>query len=150
VAGAGGAATAVPGKAAQRGDPPAADTASRRRLQGQPEPARFQGRPDTPVRGAPDPEAAGVEWGPYGPAIHRWETILGRSAPAPTETGTRGQPRLSARVVEWMMGLPAGWVTDMPLSRTAQMRLLGNGVVPLQAVVAFRELDEILRSGKPG
>ena len=39
-----------------------------------------------------------------------------------------------------MMGLPAGWVTDLPLTRTAQMRLLGNGVVPQQAAVALRLL----------
>jgi DNA (cytosine-5)-methyltransferase 1 len=49
-----------------------------------------------------------------------------------------------------MMGLPAGWVTDMPLTRTAQLRLLGNGVVPLQAVVAFRELDDMLHAGTAG
>jgi DNA (cytosine-5)-methyltransferase 1 len=79
--------------------------------------------------------------GAYEPAILGWETILGRPAPQPTETGTRGQPRLSARFVEWMMGLPAGWVTDLPLTRAAQMRLLGNGVVPQQAIAAFLALD---------
>jgi DNA (cytosine-5)-methyltransferase 1 len=31
------------------------------------------------------------------------------------------------------MGLPPGWVTDIPLPRTAQLRALGNGVVPRQA-----------------
>ena len=36
------------------------------------------------------------------------------------------------------MGLPPGWVTAVPgLSRTAQLRLLGNGVVPLQAAYAI-------------
>jgi DNA (cytosine-5)-methyltransferase 1 len=64
--------------------------------------------------------------------------------------GTRGQPRLSARFVEWMMGLPAGWVTDLPLTRTAQMRLLGNGVVPRQAIAALRRLDGHLYGNTPG
>ncbi|MFB7169836.1 hypothetical protein ACFCYM_03245 [Streptomyces sp. NPDC056254] len=39
------------------------------------------------------------------------------------------------------MGLPAGHVTDVPgLSRTAQLKALGNGVVPQQAVHALRAL----------
>ncbi|WP_345462233.1 hypothetical protein [Actinoallomurus oryzae] len=48
-----------------------------------------------------------------------------------------------------MMGLPAGWVTDLPLTRTAQMRLLGNGVVPQQAVAAFCALHDSLRADMP-
>jgi DNA (cytosine-5)-methyltransferase 1 len=98
--------------------------------------------------GHPGP-AGGVDWGPYGPAIRRWETILGRPAPHPTETGTRGQPRLNARFVEWMMGLPPGWVTDIPITRTAHMRVLGNGVVPQQALAALRELSDQLVVGEP-
>jgi DNA (cytosine-5)-methyltransferase 1 len=41
-----------------------------------------------------------------------------------------------------MMGLPAGWVTDpqLGLSRTDQLRCIGNGVVPQQAIAAFRSL----------
>lgn len=35
-----------------------------------------------------------------------------------------------------MMGLPQGWVTDLALSRTAQLKILGNGVVPHQAALA--------------
>lgn len=39
------------------------------------------------------------------------------------------------------MGLPAGHVTDVPgLSRTAQLKALGNGVVPQQAIAALRTL----------
>jgi DNA (cytosine-5)-methyltransferase 1 len=46
--------------------------------------------------------------------------------------------RLNPKLSEWMMGLPDGWVTDVPgLSRTAQLRIIGNGVVPLQGAVAF-------------
>ena len=39
------------------------------------------------------------------------------------------------------MGLPGGWVTDVPgLSRNAQLKALGNGVVPQQAAMALRLL----------
>jgi DNA (cytosine-5)-methyltransferase 1 len=39
------------------------------------------------------------------------------------------------------MGLPAGHVTSVPdLSRTAQLKALGNGVVPQQAEAALRLL----------
>ncbi|MET9051468.1 hypothetical protein ABZW50_09970 [Streptomyces bacillaris] len=49
--------------------------------------------------------------------------------------------RLSPAFVEWLMGLPAGHVTDVPgLSRSAQLKALGNGVVPLQATAALRFL----------
>ena len=77
-------------------------------------------------------------WGDYGPAVHRWEHILGRPAPAPTAPNRTGDQRLNPAFVEWMMGLPAGWVTDVPgISRTGQLHLLGNGVVPQQAQQAL-------------
>jgi DNA (cytosine-5)-methyltransferase 1 len=38
-----------------------------------------------------------------------------------------------------MMGLPAGWVTDV-LPRNPALKCLGNGVVPLQAAAAFSHL----------
>lgn len=84
----------------------------------------------------PDP----ARWGDYAPAIARWETVLGRPAPAPTEPGRNGNPRLSPRFVEWMMGLPAGWVTDpaIGLTRNEQLKALGNGVVPAQSAAATR------------
>ena len=72
--------------------------------------------------------------------IRRWEQVLGRPAPRPTEPGRTGE-RLSPRFVEWMMGLPDGWVTDVPgLNRNAQLKALGNGVVPQQAAMALRLL----------
>lgn len=38
-----------------------------------------------------------------------------------------------------MQGLEPGWVTDVPdLSRNAQLKALGNGVVPAQAYEALR------------
>jgi hypothetical protein len=40
-----------------------------------------------------------------------------------------------------MMGLPAGWVTDVPgLTRNQMLKALGNGVVPQQAEAALRWL----------
>lgn len=67
--------------------------------------------------------------------------MFGRRAPSPVEPGPKGDPRLSPRFVEWLMGLPAGWVTDVPgLSRNAQLKALGNGVVPQQAEMALRLL----------
>lgn len=38
------------------------------------------------------------------------------------------------------MGLPDGWVTDIDLSINAQLRALGNGVVPQQAGLAVSVL----------
>lgn len=80
-----------------------------------------------------------MAWGDYGPAVARWELILGRLAPAPTQTGKRGGRQLSPLFVEFLMGLPAGWVTAVPgLSRNEQLKLLGNGVVPQQCAAAIR------------
>lgn len=80
------------------------------------------------------------EWGPYAAAISRWEAVLGRPAPAPTEEGPKGGRRLSSLLVEWMMGLPEGWVTGHGLPRTAELKMLGNGVVPQQAIAALRSM----------
>jgi len=78
-------------------------------------------------------------WGDYAPAIARWEAILGRPAPEPTQTSSKGNPQLSARFVEWMMGLPEGWVTDVPgITRNEALKALGNGVCPQQAAQALR------------
>ncbi|MER6525726.1 DNA cytosine methyltransferase [Streptomyces sp. NPDC001508] len=74
----------------------------------------------------------------YGPAIRRWEHVTGRPAPCPTEPGTRGNRRLSPAFAEWMMGLPAGWVTAVPgIPRKNQLMIIGNGVVPRQAHHAY-------------
>jgi DNA (cytosine-5)-methyltransferase 1 len=80
-------------------------------------------------------------FGQYTPAIARWESVLGRPAPAPTEpTGRDGAHRLSPRFVEFLMGLSDGWVTDVELTRNEQLKALGNGVVPQQAAAAVRHL----------
>lgn len=51
--------------------------------------------------------------------------------------------KLNAEFVEYMMGLPKGWVTDLPISRSQQLKLLGNGVVPQQAELAIKTLLEM-------
>jgi DNA (cytosine-5)-methyltransferase 1 len=46
------------------------------------------------------------------------------------------------------MGLDPGWVTAVEIPRAAQLRALGNGVVPQQAEFAVRlMLDDLLRLG---
>ena len=89
-------------------------------------------------------------WDKYELAIRRWESIRGIEAPSPTDIGTKGNPRLNAAFSEWMMGWPEGWVTDFinparrkvegTVSRSAAMRMIGNGVVPQQAAQALRDL----------
>lgn len=82
----------------------------------------------------------GKGWGKYQAAVDRWAAIFG-DYPAPVEPGRGGKPRLAARFPEWMMGLPAGWVTDVPgLTRTDHLKLIGNGVFPDQMAFGIRLL----------
>lgn len=107
------------------------------RGEGRAEHARLEGRPDALVGGA------STDWGIYAPAIGRWESVMGRRAPSPTEpTGRDGNQRLSPRFTEWMMGLPDGWVTDpaIGISRNDQLKACGNGVVPQQAAAALSDM----------
>lgn len=89
--------------------------------------------------------SAVIAWGNYEAAIRRHETVTNTPAPPPTEPNRNGNPRLSARFVEWMMMLPAGHVTDpaIGLSRNEQLKALGNGVVPRQAYAALGMLVPI-------
>lgn len=94
--------------------------------------------------GASADEAERFGWGPYERAVRRWEQVLGRRAPRPIADG-----ELSPLFTEWMMGLPAGWVTAVPgLSANAQRKLLGNGVVPQQARAAVRMLCKRAPAGQ--
>lgn len=120
----------------------AADAQGVGRGEGRPEPAGLVGGPDAAQRRGPALELrtgpCDLNWVEYEPAIRRWEHVLGRPVPWPTDV--RG--RLSPVFTEWLMGLPAGWVTDTPgLTRAAMLRALGNGVVPQQAVAALRLLQ---------
>lgn len=81
-----------------------------------------------------------TDWGRYERAIRSWERSNG-AAPRPTEHSGRGHLRLSASFAEWMMNLPRGWVTDVPgITRSAQIKALGNGVVPAQAKAALSDM----------
>jgi DNA (cytosine-5)-methyltransferase 1 len=96
------------------------------------------GRIDTIRRDAHGSRGAHSSWGAYEPAIRRWEHVLGRVAPAPTNPdGKGGAHRLAPEFVEWMMGLLAGHVTDVGISRAEQLKALGNGVIPQQAELAL-------------
>jgi hypothetical protein len=82
-----------------------------------------------------------ITWGKFEPAIRRWEEILGRPAPAPTRPdGKDNSHRLNPEFTEWMMGIPAGWLTNIGLSRVEELKACGNGVVPQQAELALRQL----------
>lgn len=108
----------------------AADPAGVGRGERRTQPAREQGGLDAPLGSSPD-------WGVYGPAVARWESVLRRPAPRPIDA----VGRLNPPFVEWLMGLDAGHVTDVPgLSRSAQLKALGNGVMPQQAIAALRTL----------
>lgn len=141
----------------------AEDVASKTRLLSTPDTA-----PDAPNSGSNSHKAGnviglgnqvtslGTDWGEYTQAIRTWEAVTGRPAPAPVRfDGKGGKPRLNPELTEWMMGWPAGWVTDPALwvgcgksasaIRSAQLKACGNGVVPQQAALALLEL-----LGRPG
>jgi DNA (cytosine-5)-methyltransferase 1 len=82
---------------------------------------------------------SGIVWGKYAPAIARWESVLERAAPEPT-IERNDKRRLNPQFVEWMMGLPDGWVTGHGLSAAKELKMLGNGVVPQQAHAAITQL----------
>lgn len=62
---------------------------------------------------------------------------MGRAAPPPRNpAGT-----LNPYFTEWMMGLPHGWVCDVPgVSKTAALKMIGNSVVPACAAAAYDSL----------
>jgi DNA (cytosine-5)-methyltransferase 1 len=70
---------------------------------------------------------------------HRCSCSMDRKAIPPT----LDQGKLNAQFVEYMMGLPIGWVSDLDLSRTQQLKMLGNGVVPQQAYHALELLSDL-------
>jgi len=77
----------------------------------------------------------------YGPAIRRWAQIVGRPAPSPVAEDARGNLRVSPAAYEWLMGWPAGWITDVPgIPRPELLRIAGNGVVPQQTEAGHRHL----------
>lgn len=77
-------------------------------------------------------------FGRFADAVARHAAWMGQP-PAPVETGPRGGVRMAAPFPEWMMGLPAGYVTGL-LGRNDALRAIGNGVMPQQGAHAIREL----------
>lgn len=121
-----------------RGRAPALADADGQRFAWRPE---RDGEPLAAIEDAPrryDAHRLGVSaWGEHWPAVARWERVIGRAAPPPTNDAGR----LSPPFVEWIMGASPGWVTGVPgVSRTAQLRILGNGVVPRCAAAAYHDL----------
>jgi DNA (cytosine-5)-methyltransferase 1 len=96
-----------------------------------------------PLLGGQAKEMA-TDWGKYGPAIRRWEQVT-RPAPAPTEPNKNGNPRLAAAFSEWMLGWPAGWVSDVDgLTRNDMLRIIGNGVCAQQCFAALQYLIQFI------
>ena len=93
---------------------------------------------------SPRGNPAECNWGDYEQAVRRWEHVFGWYAPDPVQEAPKGGTRLNPSFVEWMMGLPPGWVCDLDIPRTHQLKLLGNGVVPQQAAVAYLQLLGVL------
>lgn len=81
-----------------------------------------------------------ISWGAFEPAIRTWEGLT-RPVPTPIRE-VEGGLNLSPAFTEWMMGLPAGHVTNpvIGITEDEQMKALGNGVVPQQAELALSML----------
>lgn len=73
-------------------------------------------------------------------ALEHWEKVTGERYPYPIYTlhAPIDGGRLSIGFVEWMMGLPIGYVStpSLRLARGDRMGLLYSGTVPLQAAYA--------------
>jgi len=73
-------------------------------------------------------------------ALAHWEKITGERYPYPADISHSRDDafRISMAFVEWMMGLPVGYVSTpgLPLTRDQRMDLLYSGTVPLQAAHA--------------
>lgn len=103
-------------------------------------------QPDGPERTAAERsrrEPAGpAVGGAWAPAIAHWARLLGRPAPHPADAHGQLNPAFS----EWLMGFPAGWVTDTPAPpgmtpsalRDAQLHAIGNSVCRQQIAAGIR------------
>lgn len=73
-------------------------------------------------------------------ALEHWAKVTGEPYPYPLYTTSMPGTQESATLefIEWMMGLPAGYVStpSLRLSRDDRMSLLYSGTVPLQAAHA--------------
>ena len=73
-------------------------------------------------------------------ALEHWAKVTGEPYPYPLYTTPTPDTQCSATLafIEWMMGLPVGYVStpSLPLTRDDRMHLLQTGTVPLQAAHA--------------
>lgn len=89
-------------------------------------------------------------WADYREAEDRAARTIGRPHPARTRVNKTRRESISTAYVEWMMGLPPGYVTnntDIPIS--AQNRALGNMCTPRQAHAAVANLLDRTREATP-
>ncbi|APT87394.1 DNA cytosine methyltransferase [Corynebacterium flavescens] len=132
-----------------------------------PQAERFASRPEAEVAGDHyrDIALAGVggdaieyeihcRWGDTAERILAWALIHGAPPPVTEDVVTgyvdkeifgsrfpETKPLLNPAFAEWMMGLPAGWVTEVPgLTRQQQLKAIGNGVCPPQGAAALQQL----------
>lgn len=83
--------------------------------------------------------AARLNWAHHRPPKQRMRPVGMRGSLRPVS-------HLSPAFVEWMMGLPAGHLCDVPgITRNQALKAAGNGVVPQQAYAA---LSLILGAGE--
>lgn len=81
---------------------------------------------------------------------HNWQMQkLGRGSVAFADMYLQDPPqeldqnKVNTKFIEYMMGLPAGWVTDVNIPITQHYKMLGNGVVPQQAYYALEQLMQL-------
>lgn len=82
-----------------------------------------------------------LRWGDTAPAILTWAILTGHAPPPIVGDRADYRAETTTEFVEWLMGLPEGWVTQVPgLTRNQQLKALGNGVVPQAAATALNYL----------
>lgn len=80
-------------------------------------------------------------WGDTAPAILTWAILTGHNPPPIVGDRADYRAETTTEFIEFMMGLPPGWVTGVPgLTRNQQLKALGNGVVPQAAATALQDL----------
>ena len=83
-------------------------------------------------------------------SLEHWANVTGEPYPYPLYTAPMSETEgiVSLAFIEWMMGLPVGYVStpSLPLTRAERLLLLQAGTVPLQAAhavaVGLKQMDE--------
>ena len=106
-------------------------------------PQRHHTNPQTPTRVAPTfPTPTVVDMG-WGRTTQEWNTW--RETQRTKHNNGNGHGRSlyqlcgegTLLVMEHLMGLPTGYITNQPISESAKRRLLGNGVAPKQGALGI-------------